>query len=136
MYAQQSAKWHYTMARYLGVSPDTSFLFGILPGVCREAIGRYDHMYTNFKCFNSDKTYAWSEHHYNKINNGRFSHQTAYYGTAPFLWELGRVAAQGKFVLLTKRRSSYNKRVLPPFSTGTNRCCSSTTIRFDPVEIV
>ena len=95
MYAQKSDKWHHTMARYLGVSPSTSFLFGILPGVCREAIGRYDHMYTNIKCFNSDKTYAWSEHHYNKINNGRFSNQTAYYGTAPFLWELGRVAAQG-----------------------------------------
>ena len=28
-----------------------------------------------------------------KINNGRFSNQTAYYGTAPFLWELGRIAS-------------------------------------------
>ena len=83
------------MARYLGVPLDTSFLFGILPGVCREAIGRYDFMYTNYKTFNSDKTYAWSEHHYNKINNGRFSNQIAYYGTCPFLWELGRVAAKG-----------------------------------------
>ncbi len=93
MYAQQSDKWHNTMARYLGLPLDTSFLFGILPGVCREAIGRYDFMYTKRECFNSDKTYAWSEHHANKINNGRFSNQTAYYGTAPFLWELGRVAA-------------------------------------------
>ena len=81
------------MARYLGLSPDTSFLFGILPGVCREAIGRYDHMYTKRECFNSNKTYAWSQHHYNKINNGRFSNQIAYYGTCPFLWELGRIAS-------------------------------------------
>lgn len=95
MYAQQSDKWHHSMARYLGLPLDTSFLFGIIPGVCREAIGRYDFMYTNTKCFNSDKTYAWSQHHANKINNGRFSNQTAYYGTAPFLWELGRVAAKG-----------------------------------------
>ncbi len=95
MYADKSDKWHNTMARYLGLSPDTSFLFGILPGVCREAIGRYDFMYTKHECFNSNKTYAWSEHHANKINNGRFSNQTAYYGTAPFLWELGRVAAKG-----------------------------------------
>ena len=26
-------------------------------------------------------------------NNGRFSNQTAYYGTCPFLWELGRIAS-------------------------------------------
>ena len=83
------------MCRYLGLSPDTSFLFGIIPGVCREAIGRYDHMYTKRECFDSDKTYVWSEHHANKINNGRFSNQTAYYGTCPFLWDLGRVASQG-----------------------------------------
>ncbi len=95
MYADKSDKWHHTMARYLGLSEHTSFLFGILPGVCREAIGRYDYMYTKYECFNSDKTYAWSYHHANKINNGRFSNQTAYYGTAPFLWELGRVAAKG-----------------------------------------
>ena len=95
MYADKSDKWHNTMARYLGLSEHTSFLFGILPGVCREAIGRYDYMYTKYECFNSDKTYAWSYHHANKINNGRFSNQTAYYGTAPFLWELGRVAAKG-----------------------------------------
>ena len=95
MYAQRSDKWHHTMCRYLGLPFDTDFLYGIIPGVCREAIGRYDFMYTNVKCFDSDKTYAWSEHHANKINNGRFSNQTAYYGTAPFLWELGRVAAQG-----------------------------------------
>ena len=95
MYAQRSDKWHHTMCRYLGLPFDTDFLYGIIPGVCREAIGRYDFMYTNVKCFDSDKTYAWSEHHANKINNGRFSNQTAYYGTAPFLWELGRVAAKG-----------------------------------------
>ena len=93
MYADRSDKWHNTMARYLGLSEHTSFLFGIIPGVCREAIGRYDHMYTKRECFNSNKTYAWSQHHYNKINNGRFSNQTAYYGTCPFLWELGRIAS-------------------------------------------
>ena len=92
MYADKSDKWHNTMARYLGLSEHTSFLFGIIPGVCREAIGRYDHMYTKRECFNSDKTYGWSEYHVNKINNGRFSNQIAYYGTAPFLWELGRIA--------------------------------------------
>ena len=92
-FADKSDKWHHTMARYLGLSTNTSFLFGILPGVCREAIGRYDHMYTKRECFNSNKTYAWSQHHYNKINNGRFSNQTAYYGTCPFLWELGRIAS-------------------------------------------
>ena len=95
MYADRSDKWHNTMARYLGLSEHTSFLFGIIPGVCREAIGRYDHMYTKRECFNSNKTYVWSKHHADKINNGRFSNQTAYYGTAPFLWELGRVAGQG-----------------------------------------
>ena len=92
MYADKSDKWHNTMARYLGLSEHTSFLFGIIPGVCREAIGRYDFMYTKRECFNSNKTYAWSQHHANKINNGRFSNQTAYYGTCPFLWELGRIA--------------------------------------------
>ena len=92
MYADRSDKWHNTMARYLGLSEHTSFLFGIIPGVCRESIGRYDFMYTKRECFNSNKTYAWSQHHANKINNGRFSNQTAYYGTCPFLWELGRVA--------------------------------------------
>tara|TARA_B100001175_G_scaffold307695_1_gene307201 strand:+ start:1603 stop:2559 length:957 start_codon:yes stop_codon:yes gene_type:complete len=80
------------MARFLGLSETTSFLFGIIPGICREAIGRYDHMYTKRECFNTNLTYAWSEHHANKINNGRFSNQIAYYGTSPFLWELGRIA--------------------------------------------
>ena len=95
MYADKSDKWHNSMARYLGLSEHTSFLFGIIPGVCREAIGRYDHMYTKRECFNTNLTYAWSEHHANKINNGRFSNQVAYYGTSPFLWELGRLATRG-----------------------------------------
>ena len=92
MYAERSDKWHHTMTRYLGLSPDTSFLFGILPGVCREAVGRYDHMYTKRECFNTDLVYAWSRFHAEKINSARFSHTRAYYGTAPFLWELGKVA--------------------------------------------
>ena len=93
MYADKSDKWHHTMARYLGLSPDTSFLFGILPGVCREAIGRYDHMYTKTECFNTNKVYAWSKKHAEKINSAKFGDTKAYYGTAPFMWELGRVAS-------------------------------------------
>ena len=93
MYADKSDKWHHTMARYLGLSPDTSFLFGILPGVCREAIGRYDHMYTKTECFNTNKVYAWSKKHAEKINSAKFGDTRAYYGTAPFMWELGRVAS-------------------------------------------
>tara|TARA_B100001057_G_scaffold140053_1_gene139737 strand:+ start:325 stop:1305 length:981 start_codon:yes stop_codon:yes gene_type:complete len=90
--AQQSDKWHHTMARYLGQNPDTSFLFGIIPGVCREAIGRTDFLYTNQQAFSSDKVYTWSRHHHNKINSNRFTKVQSYYGTAPFLWELGRNA--------------------------------------------
>ena len=97
MYADRSDKWHHTMARYLGLSPNTSFLFGILPGVCREAIGRYDHMYTKKACFNSKKVYAWSKKHAEKINSAKFGDTRAYYGTAPFLWELGRVASMGDY---------------------------------------
>ena len=80
------------MARYLGLPLNTSFLFGILPGVCREAIGRYDHMYTKRECFNTNLVYAWSKHHAKKINSAKFSNTRAYYGTAPFLWELGKLA--------------------------------------------
>ena len=97
MYADRSDKWHHTMARYLGLPLDTSFLFGILPGVCREAIGRYDHMYTKKECFNSKKIYAWSKKHAEKINSAKFGNTRAYYGTAPFLWELGRVASKHDF---------------------------------------
>ena len=92
MYADKSDKWHHSMARYLGLSPNTSFLFGILPGLCREAIGRYDHMYTNRRCFNSNKIYAWSKFHAEKINSAKFTKTRAYYGTAPFLWEIGKLA--------------------------------------------
>ena len=92
MYADKSDKWHHTMARYLGLPLNTSFLFGILPGVCREAIGRYDHMYTKRECFNTNLVYAWSKHHAEKINSAKFSNTKAYYGTAPFLWELGKLA--------------------------------------------
>ena len=85
------------MARYLGLPLNTSFLFGILPGLCREAIGRYDHMYTKRACFNSKYVYAWSKHHADKINSSRFKNTRAYYGTAPFMWELGRVASRYDF---------------------------------------
>ena len=92
MFADKSDKWHHTMARYLSLPLNTSFLFGILPGVCREAIGRYDHMYTKRECFNTKLVYAWSKHHAEKINSAKFSNTKAYYGTAPFLWELGKIA--------------------------------------------
>jgi len=94
--AQQSDKWHHTMSRYLGQNPNTSFLFGILPGVCREAIGRPDFLYTNQQAFCTDKVYTWSKHHHDKITNNRFTKVQSYYGTAPFLWELGRVAIQNQ----------------------------------------
>ena len=94
--AQQSDKWHHTMSRYLGQNPDTSFLFGILPGVCREAIGRPDFLYTNQQAFRSDKVYTWSKHHHDKIKRNRFTKVQSYYGTAPFLWELGRAAIQNQ----------------------------------------
>ena len=97
MYADISDKWHHTMARYMGLPLNTSFLFGILPGLCREAIGRYDHMYTKRACFNSKFVYAWSKHHADKINSSRFKNTRAYYGTAPFMWELGRVATLYEF---------------------------------------
>ena len=97
MYADRSDKWHHTMARYLGLPLNTSFLFGILPGLCREAIGRYDHMYTKRECFNSKLIYAWSKFHAEKINSAKFGNTKAYYGTAPFLWELGRVASRYDF---------------------------------------
>ena len=97
MYADKSDKWHHTMARYLGLPLNTSFLFGILPGLCREAIGRYDHMYTKRDCFNSQYVYAWSKHHAEKINSSKFKTTRAYYGTAPFMWELGRVATLNEF---------------------------------------
>ena len=90
--AQQSDKWHHTMARYLGQKPDTSFLFGIIPGICREAIGRADFLYTNQQTFGSNKVYTWSKHHHDKINSNKFSKVESYYGTAPFLWELGKNA--------------------------------------------
>ena len=84
------------MSRYLGQNPNTSFLFGILPGVCREAIGRPDFLYTNQQAFCTDKVYTWSKHHHDKIINNRFTKVQSYYGTAPFLWELGRVAIQNQ----------------------------------------
>ena len=90
--AQQSDKWHHTMSRYLGQNPDTSFLFGIIPGVCREALGRPDFLYTNQQAFRSDKVYTWSKFHHSKINSNRFTKVQSYYGTAPFLWELAKSA--------------------------------------------
>lgn len=86
--ADRSDKWHHSMCRYLGLSLDNDFLFGIIPGVCREITGRYDFIYTNPKCFNSSKIYSFSEHHYNKLK----SRIDTYYGCIPFLWDLGIVA--------------------------------------------
>lgn len=88
MFADQSDKWHHTMQRYLGLS-DTSFLFGIIPGVCREVTGRRDFMYTQPECFNSTMVYSYSEHHAKKLDKSRIKN---YYGACPFLWDLGKIA--------------------------------------------
>ena len=92
--AQQSDKWHHSMSRYLGQHPDTFFMFGIQPGVCREAIGRPDLLYTKSDVFDSKVLYSWSRFHHEKISKYKFSDVTSYYGTCPFLWELGRVYTQ------------------------------------------
>lgn len=88
MFADQSDKWHHSMQRYLGL-PDASFLFGTIPGVCREVVGRRDWMYTQPECFNSNKVYVWSEYHARKLEKSRIQ---SYYGTCPFLWDLAKIA--------------------------------------------
>ena len=90
--AEQSDKWHHTMCRYLGLDLDTFFDFGILPGVCREALGRKDYIYTKKPTFESNKVYAWSDFHYKKLALQQVVEP--YYGTAPFLWELGKIATE------------------------------------------
>ena len=80
------------MSRYLGLSLDTSFSFGILPGVCREAMCRRDWIYTDPECYNTKKTYSWSRKHHEKIDKTRF--MESYYGTAPFLWDLAKIATE------------------------------------------
>ena len=89
--ADKSDKWHHTMCRYLGLNLDTYFDFGILPGVCREALGRNDYIYTKTGTFNSGKVYAWSDFHYKRLVK-QTRGVIPYYGTAPFLWELGKIA--------------------------------------------
>ena len=89
--ADKSDKWHHTMCRYLGLNQGTFFDFGILPGVCREALGRNDYLYTKTGTFNSDKVYAWSDYHYKRLEK-QSRGVVPYYGTAPFLWELGKIA--------------------------------------------
>lgn len=95
MFADQSDKWHHSICRYLGLSSDTFFLFGIIPGVCREVIGRRDFMYTQPECFNSKIVYSFSEHHHHKINKGKVVR--SYYGTCPFLWDLGMIATKQEY---------------------------------------
>lgn len=92
--AQPSDKWHHSMMRYLGFPQDTFFMFGIAPGVCREAIGRPDLLYTKPDAFDSKLFYSWSRFHHEKITKSRFSTVRSYYGTCPFVWELGRVHTQ------------------------------------------
>jgi len=70
-------------------------LFGVIPGVCREVIGRRDFMYTQPECFNSTKVYSFSEHHHQKINKGKVVR--SYYGACPFLWDLGVVATTKEY---------------------------------------
>ena len=95
MFADQSDKWHHSMCRYLGVTSDTSFLFGIIPGVCREVVGRRDFMYTQPECFNSKLVYSYSEYHHEKINKSKSVR--SYYGTSPFLWDLGITATKKEY---------------------------------------
>lgn len=92
--AQPSDKWHHTMMRYLGLHQDAFFMFGISPGVCREAIGRPDLLYTKSDVFDSRLLYSWSRFHHEKITKSKFSNVHSYYGTCPFVWELGRVYMQ------------------------------------------
>ena len=80
------------MSRYLGLSPDTSFSFAILPGVCRETWCRRDWIYSDPECYNTKKTYSWSRNHHDKLVKSPF--MESYYGTAPFLWDLGKIATE------------------------------------------
>jgi len=95
MAADQSDKWHHSISRYLGLDSDNDFLFGVQPGVCREAIGRYDWIYTMADCFNSKKNYFWSDFHYKKASTT--SRVSSYYGLCPFLWDLGKIATENTF---------------------------------------
>lgn len=95
MTADQSDKWHHSMCRYLGLDSDNDFLFGIMPGVCREVVGRRDFMYTNPECFNSKLVYSFTEYHHRKINKSKFV--KSYYGTMPFMWDLGLIALSKQY---------------------------------------
>lgn len=95
MFTDQSDKWHHSICRYLGLSSDTSFLFGVIPGVCREVLGRRDFMYTQPECFNATKVYCFTEPHNNKINNSKVVR--SYYGVCPFLWDLGVTAIKKEY---------------------------------------
>ena len=93
MFTEQSDKWQHSFQRYLGFNPDTSFSFGILPGVCREAMGRRDWIYTNPKLFRSSKIYSWSEFHHKRLC--KEGHRViSYYGSAPWLWDLDPAAGE------------------------------------------
>jgi len=95
VFADQSDKWHHSICRYLGLSSDTFFLFGVIPGVCREVLGRRDFMYTQPECFNATKVYTFTEPHHCKINKSKVVR--SYYGTCPFLWDLGIVATTKEY---------------------------------------
>ncbi len=87
MFAAQSDKWQHSFQRYLGFDLDTSFSFGILPGVCREAMGRRDWLYTKPEMFKSKLIYSWSDFHHKRLcKEGRSI--ISYYGSAPWLWDL------------------------------------------------
>ena len=93
LFAEQSDKWQHSFERYLGFNPDTFFSFGILPGVCREAMGRRDWVYTNPQLFRTDKIYSWSDFHHKRLcKEGRSI--TSYYGSAPWLWDLDPAAPE------------------------------------------
>ena len=94
-FADLSDKWHHSICRYLGLDSDTYFYFGVMPGVCREVAGRRDFMYTNPQCFNSKMVYSWTEYHHKKIDDSKYV--DSYYGTCPFLWEVGALASKNNY---------------------------------------
>ena len=97
----QSDKWQHSFSRYLGFSPSTSFSFGVIPGVCREAMGRKDWVYSNPQVYNTKRLYCWSEFHYKKLQQD-FRYMKTYYGAAPFVWDLepGRAGGSGTLFFL------------------------------------
>lgn len=89
--AQFSEKWHHSLCRYLSLSYDRELSFGIIPGWCREVVGKRDWIYTTPECHGSRQTYVWTDFHAKKLERSNI--MTSYYGIAPFLLDAGRVVS-------------------------------------------